>query len=77
MNRKEELEKSLQVLKTGWEAVEKEISARVASLTESLIATENMETRGRIKALLDLKEFPSQLESELRGIELELTQSGL
>jgi hypothetical protein len=74
MNRKEELKQALQSLKMGWSAVEKEIEARVGSLTESLIATENSEIRGRIKALLDLKDFPAQLESELKGIESELPE---
>jgi hypothetical protein len=73
IDRKEELNKAIQALKVGWFAVENEIDARLKSLTETLIASENSETRGRIKALVDLKDFPNQLESELRGIELELT----
>lgn len=74
MDRKDELKQTLQAIGLGWAAVVSEIDARVESLTETLIASENEEIRGRIKALRDFKDFPAQLESELRGIESELPE---
>jgi hypothetical protein len=72
MSRVEDIKRTLNAIGQGWSEIDKEIETRVASLTQSLIASENPEVRGGIKALQDLKDFPTQLEVELKEIEAEL-----
>lgn len=44
------------------------LDERIERHTQSLIASNNDETRGRIKALQELKEFPESLIAERDGI---------
>lgn len=52
----------------GWSLVAIEIDIRIAELTEQLINNDNEQTRGRIKALLEVKKLPESLVSEREGL---------
>lgn len=60
--------------KSAWPLVVAEIDAKVSDLTVQLINNDNEQTRGRIKALLDIKELPELLLSELEGMRAPLSQ---
>jgi len=68
MTRLEEIEATLQAIRPGWPFFMAEVNAQIEQLTGSLIAQNNEETRGRIKALLDLQTLPEQLEAERTSI---------
>lgn len=58
----------LEQIRHGWAFVAREIDARIKDLTEQLVNQDNEQTRGRIKALAELKELPHALYSEREGI---------
>jgi hypothetical protein len=64
----------LDAIKSGWPFLLSEINERIASLTEQLINNDNEQTRGRIKALLEIKELPESLQSEREGIGAALSE---
>jgi hypothetical protein len=59
---------------TGWAALTKQIDQRVGELTAQLVNKNDDETRGRIKALLELKELPVALQAERDGISAALSE---
>ena len=64
----EQIDAMLQAIRPGWPFLMAEVQARIADETERLIAQNNEETRGRIKALRDLMTLPETLEAERAGI---------
>lgn len=64
----------LELTKNAWPLVVAEIDAKVSELTVQLINKDNEETRGRIKALRDMKELPETLLSELEGMRAPLSE---
>lgn len=66
--RVEQIETTLQAIQPGWPFFVAEVTAQVDQLVVSLIAQNNEETRGRIKALRDLMTLPETLEAERAGI---------
>lgn len=63
-----EIADGMRAIHDGWPFLVGEAERRLASLTASLIHTNNEETRGRIKALRDLLEWPEALQQELEGL---------
>lgn len=59
--------------KTAWPLISKEIDAKVSELTARLINENSEEIRGRIKALIDVKELPKALLDELEGMRAALS----
>lgn len=59
--------------KTAWPLISKEIDAKVSELTARLINENSEEIRGRIKALIDVKELPKALFDELEGMRAALS----
>ena len=57
-----------------WELVCAEVRSRIADLTASLVAANNEETRGAIKALMSLLDLPVALEQEREGLTAELPE---
>ena len=72
-DRQAELEIYIGTVAPHWSRVVKEIDDRLEGLVSSLIGQNNEETRGRIKALRDLKDLPSSLSQELEAKKAELT----
>jgi len=68
VTRIEEIEAALQAIRPGWPFFVAEVQARIEQLIGSLIAQNDEETRGRIKALRDLIDLPETLEAERAGI---------
>lgn len=64
----------LERTKAAWPLVAAEIDAKVSDLTVQLINNDNEQTRGRIKALRDMKELPETLLSELEGMRAPLSE---
>lgn len=64
----------LERTKTAWPLVVAEIDAKVSELTAQLINKDDEQTRGRIKALRDMKELPETLLSELEGMRAPLSE---
>lgn len=58
----------------GWALFEAEITRRINELTMQLVYQNNEETRGRIKALAELKELPVSLQFERDGIGAALSE---
>lgn len=69
MNRKDEINTGLEAIRAGWSFIESELTARLNMYITSLISQESQDVRGRIKAIQDVLDMPSQLRSELEGIE--------
>ena len=63
-----QINRSLEAIQNGWPFLLVEINERIDTLTQSLIAQDNEQTRGRIKALRDLKELPETLKQERESI---------
>jgi hypothetical protein len=59
--------------KTAWPLVVAEIDVKVDELTVQLINNDNEQTRGRIKALIGIKELPETLLQELEGMRAALS----
>jgi hypothetical protein len=64
----EQIDATLKAIQPGWSFLLAEITTQVDQLVVSLIAQNNEETRGRIKALRDLMNLPELLEAERQGI---------
>lgn len=69
-----QIDQALGAIQTGWPFLLAEINERIDSLTQSLIAQDNEQTRGRIKALRDLKELPEALKQERESISAGLAE---
>lgn len=63
-----EITNCLQAISQGWPFLMTEIQNRINTLTLQLISQDNEQTRGRIKQLRDLQDFPETLEQERKGI---------
>jgi hypothetical protein len=73
-DRRVQIEMFLSAVAPNWSYVTKEIDERLEGLILSLISQDSEETRGRIKALRDLKDLPQALTHELAAIKAELTE---
>lgn len=73
-DRVHEIQKTLEAIQNGWPFLLSVLDARIAGLTEALINNDNEQTRGRIKALRELKELPETLAQERDGISAELSE---
>ena len=71
-DRQQQLEQFAGSVAPYWGQVAREIDARIEGLILQLIAQNSEETRGRIKALQDLKDLPQALTHELEAIKAEL-----
>ena len=69
----DDIAQGLAAMKVGWPFFIGEVDARIAELTQQLINNESEQTRGRIKALLDVKDLPHTLQSEREGMESALS----
>ena len=63
-----QIDQALEAIRIGWPFLLVEMNERIDTLTQSLIAQDNEQTRGRIKALRDLKELPETLNQERESI---------
>jgi hypothetical protein len=66
--RVEQINQQLEAIRTGWPFFFALLKERAESLTESLVAQDNEQTRGRIKALRELMDLPETLAQERDGI---------
>lgn len=57
----------------SWPALAMELDQRIGELTAQLVNTDNEQTRGRIKALHDIKNLPVALQAERDGIRAALS----
>ena len=69
-----QIDRSLTAIQNGWPFLLAEINERIDTLTLSLIAQDNEQTRGRIKALRELKELPETLKQERESISAGLAE---
>lgn len=67
-NRLDQLSQTLEAIRSGWPFLLVEVEARIATLTEQLVNNDSEQTRGRIKALIEIRNLPSSLQSERDGI---------
>jgi len=74
IDRLNQIDQALGAIQNGWPFLLVEINERIDSLTQSLIAQDNEQTRGRIKALRDLKELPETLKQERESISAGLAE---
>lgn len=58
----------IQAIQPGWPLLLAELETMIREKTESLIAENNEETRGAIKALRQLIELPQTLHQEREGL---------
>lgn len=78
MSRLNQIEATQRLIVGAWPAVIEELKMIIAQHVERLIAQDNPETRGRIKALRDLMDLPDALEAERQSITaVELPENGL
>ncbi len=70
-----QINNTMQAISQGWPFFMAELNERIATLTQSLISQNNDETRGRIKALIDLTELPVTLQQERDCITAELPET--
>jgi hypothetical protein len=64
----EDIDQALAALRGAWPFIASELHTRITELTGQLVNENNEQTRGRIKALLDLMELPITLQQERDGI---------
>lgn len=69
-----QITQTLGAMQTGWPHLVREIDERIAALTVQLISQDNEQTRGRIKALRDVKDMPETLTQERDGISAALAE---
>lgn len=69
-----QISNTLTALQSGWPHLLIEIDERIQALTTQLVSTDNEQTRGRIKALCDIKELPETLKQERDGISAALSE---
>ena len=74
IERVNQIDRSLTAIQNGWPFLLAEINERIDTLTLSLIAQDNEQTRGRIKALRELKELPETLKQERESISAGLAE---
>lgn len=67
-----QLERFIGSVSPNWDQVAREIDGQIDGLVLSLIAQNNEETRGKIKALRDLRDLPIAMKQELDAIKAEL-----
>jgi hypothetical protein len=65
---------TLGVLQAAWPLLTREIQARIEQHTRSLVAENNEQTRGRVKALLDLMDLPESLQQERESLTAALSE---
>ena len=63
-----ELEQQIQAIQNGWPFFLSLLQERIDAHTVSLVGNNDEQTRGRIKALQELKELPATLQQERDGI---------
>jgi hypothetical protein len=68
------LSAGLESIRPGWQFIAGEVDRRIGELTEQLINNDNEQTRGRIKALLEVKNLPSSLQAERDGLSAALAE---
>lgn len=68
------LEQLLEALRHPWSMFTDELTTRIDDLTLQLINNDNEQTRGRIKALLDVKNMPSTLRYECDSLKAALSE---
>lgn len=68
------IDSRLSAIKGAWPHVVAEIDALLLPLMEKLMNSEDEQTRGRIKALRELKELPVLLLQEREGISAALSE---
>lgn len=66
--------RTLEAISPGWPFFMAEVDKKIAELTDSLITQNSEELRGRIKALRDLKDLPSDLQQERHGMDAALSE---
>lgn len=64
---------TLDAIRPGWPVLSVEIAKRIDDLTLQLIGQNDEQTRGRIKELRNLLDFPVSLQQERDGISAELS----
>lgn len=64
----------LQTIQSGWPFLLGEINSRIDELTTSLVNNNDEQTRGRIKALIAIKELPLSLATERDGMSAALSE---
>ena len=69
-----EIDKMLQAIAIGWPFFMSVLNEKIESLTLQLIAQDNEQVRGRIKALRDLTELVTSLQQERAAIHAELLE---
>ena len=74
IERVNQIDQALAAIQNGWPFLLVEINDRIDTLTLSLIAQDNEQTRGRIKALRELKELPETLKQERESISAGLAE---
>ena len=74
IERVNQIDRSLTAIQNGWPFLLVEINERIDTLTLSLIAQDNEQTRGRIKALRELKELQETLKQERESISAGLAE---
>lgn len=70
-----QIERQLHAIQAVWPFLSALVQDRIDGLTAQLIAKNDEETRGRIKALQDLMELPVTLQQERDGISAGLSDS--
>lgn len=73
-DRLEYLDKLIAAMDGAWPRIASEIEHRIDAKLLTLIASENAEARGAIKALKDLLDLPATLKSERDHITAELSE---
>lgn len=66
--RTEQINTALEALRQAWPVLSSMLQERIEGLTAELIAQDNEQTRGRIKALRELMELPETLQQEREGL---------
>lgn len=69
-----DIDQTLTSIRSGWPRIVAELENILHGLTESLVSEDNEQTRGRIKALREVKEMPEALLSERAGLESALSE---
>lgn len=63
-----DISRFMEAMSHGWPFLSAELKRRADDLTESLVSTNNEETRGRIKQLRDVLDMPEALASERQSL---------
>lgn len=68
------IQQTLDAIAPGWPFLQAHIEQKIAEQTAQLIHQDNEQTRGRIKALVDLIALPESLRQERDGIRAALAE---